>query len=266
MADTVNIGGKPFNKNLVIGGVGIVLIGGVYYYRKNKQTAAAQASVNAAGTDAIDPATGYPYGSAEDAAAINAQSGYVDPSSLGGGYGYTGYAGGSGAVGYQSGQPGSFSNNAQWAQFVEDYEVNTMGADAPTVGNAIGKYITGQPLITDSMISIVQSAIAIGGYPPVSGPNGNPPGYVTANTPAPTPVPPVGKKYPNNQTGEVKSTTTGKSAKVNSNNAGLTWNYIGTKPSAKEPIHQTGTVHSLTTGQSAKVTTSDAGLHWQYAA
>lgn len=262
MADTVKIAGKPFNKTLVIGGVGIVLVAGVYYYRKNKASSAAQASVNAAGSSAIDPATGYPYGSAEDAAALSAQDNYQDPSTLGG-YGYTGYAGGSGSGVFGSGQPGSFNNNAEWAQFVENYEINNMGGDAPTVGNAIGKYITGQSL-TDPMVSIVQSAIAIGGYPPVSGPNGNPPGYITgSSSPVPTPTP--GTKFPNNQTGQVHSVTTGQSAQVSTNNAGQTWNYIGVKSSSKEPMSQTGTVKSLTTGLTAKVTTSDAGLHWKYA-
>lgn len=193
MADTVNIGGKPVNKNLVIGAVGIVMVAGVFYYRKNKTAAANQASVDAAGSSSIDPATGYPYGSAEDAAALSAQGDYQNP--IQGAYGFAGYGGGASAT-FGSGAPGSFANNAEWTNFVEDYEINTMGADGPTVGNAIGKYITGQPLTTDSMVSIVQSAIAIGGYPPTSGPNGHPPGYITATpSPIPTPTPsPTGQK------------------------------------------------------------------------
>lgn len=177
MADTVNIGGKPINKNLVIGGVGVVMVAGVFYYRKNKATAANQASVDAAGSSSIDPATGYSYGSAEDAAALSAQGNYQNP--IQGAYGFAGYGGGASAT-FGSGAPGSFANNAEWAQFVENYEINNMGADGPSVGNAIGKYISGQPLTTDAMVSIIQSAIAIGGYPPTSGPNGHPPGYVTS--------------------------------------------------------------------------------------
>lgn len=222
MPDTVNVAGKPVNKTLLIGGVGIVLVAGVYYYRKNKATAASQASVDTAGQSAIDPATGYPYGSPEDAAALSAQGNYQNPTTLGG-YGYTGYAGGSGSGSFGSGQPGSFNNNAEWAQFVEAYEINNMGADAPTVGNAIGKYITGQPLTTDAMISIVQSAIAIGGYPPVSGPNGNPPGYATTSAPAPIPTPKP-TPTPTPTTGKLAGAISNLQAKVSGTTATVNWN------------------------------------------
>jgi hypothetical protein len=194
MPDTIKVAGKPMNKTLVYGGVGVVLVAGIYYYRKNKASAASAASVTAAGSTEIDPATGYPYGSAEDAAALSSQSDYQSPT-VGGGYGYSGYAGGSGAGAFGTSAPGTFISNADWAQYVEGYEVNTMGADAPTVGNVIGKYLTGQPLTSDNMVSIVQSAIAIGGYPPVSGPNGHPPGYVTSTT-APTTPPPASTSTP----------------------------------------------------------------------
>lgn len=177
MADTIKVFGSNVPKPLVIGGGAAIIIGGIFYYRKNQANAASQASVNAAGSSEIDPATGYPYGSAEDAAALSSQGNYQNP--IQGAYGFAGYGGGA-AANFGSGAPGSFANNAEWAQFVENYEINNMGADGPSVGNAIGKYISGQPLTTDGMVSIVQSAIAIGGYPPTSGPNGHPPGYVTA--------------------------------------------------------------------------------------
>ena|SRR5258707_4168566 len=186
MADTFKIFGSNVPKSVAFGGGGLILVGGVYYYRKQKTSQANKASVTAAGTDSIDPATGYPYGSPEDAAALQTQGNYQSP--IGGGY--SGYSGGGSSSGSS---PGSFTNNAQWAQFVEGYEINNMGADAPTVGDAIGKYLLGHSLITDAMISIVQSAIAIGGFPPVPGPNGNPPNYITSATtppnPAPTPTP-----------------------------------------------------------------------------
>lgn len=208
MADTIKLFGSNVPKPLVIGGGAAIIIGGVFYYRKNQANAASQASVNAAGSSEIDPATGYPYGSAEDAAALSAQGDYQNP--IQGAYGFAGYGGGA-AANFGSGAPGSFANNAEWAQFVENYEINTMGADGPSVGNAIGKYISGQPLTTDGMVSIVQSAIAIGGYPPTSGPNGHPPGYVTAvPNPIPTPTPaPTGKMAGaiHSLVGTVKGTT-----------------------------------------------------------
>lgn len=221
MDGTFKIGGKSVDKTYVYVGVGIVLVAGVYYYRKNKASAASQASVNAAGSTSIDPATGYPYGSAEDAAALQSQGNYQSPVAQGG-YGYTGYAGGSGSGNFGQGAPGSFVSNADWAQYVESYEINTMGADAPTVGNVIGKYLTGQPLTSDAMISVVQSAIAIGGYPPVSGPGGYPPSYKTSNSTAPIPPgttpPPKGTKPAgaiSNLVGSVSGTT-----------AKITWNTV----------------------------------------
>jgi hypothetical protein len=188
MADTIKLMGSNVPKPAVYIGGGLAGLGAIYFYRTKKQQKDAQASVDAAGQSEIDPATGYPYGSAEDAAALANQNNYQMPST-GGGYGYSGYAGGSGSGIFGSGSPGSFNSNAEWAQYVEGYEINNMGGDAPTVGNAIGKYLTGQPLNNDQ-VGIVQSAIAIGGYPPVSGPNGNPPGYVTGTTGNTNPPPP----------------------------------------------------------------------------
>src|SRR5712691_11121348 len=184
MPDTIKVFGSNLPKPIVFSGAGLGLVGGIYYYRKNKSKQAQQAAIDQAGGSSTDPATGSPYGSPEDAAALSAQSNYQMPAT--GGYGFTGYAGGSGSGTFGSGAPGSFNSNAEWAQYVEQYEINNMGADAPTVGNAIGKYLTGQPLSTDQ-VGIVQSAIAIANYPPVSGPNGNPPSYVTSNTSTTTP-------------------------------------------------------------------------------
>lgn len=192
MADTVNFMGNKIPKPVAIGGVGAAGLIAVYFFRTKKQQQDAQASVNAAGSTEIDPATGYPYGSPEDAASLANQDNYQMPSA--GGYGFSGYAGGSGSGIFGSGTPGSFNSNAEWAQYVEAYEVNNLGGDAPTVGNAIGKYLTGQPLTSDQ-VGLVQSAIAIAGYPPVSGPNGNPPGYVTG-TQGNTNPPPNGNPGP----------------------------------------------------------------------
>jgi hypothetical protein len=192
MADTIKLGGINVPKPVAIGGGIAAVTVGIYFYRNKKQQQDAQASIDAAGSTEIDPATGYPYGSPEDAASLNNQDNY----SLPGGYGFSGYAGGSGSGVFGNGAPGSFNSNAEWAQYVENYEVTNLGGDAPTVGNAIGKYLTGQVLTTEQQ-ALVQSAIAIAGYPPVSGPNGNPPGFATApadNNPPPNgnPPPPPG--------------------------------------------------------------------------
>lgn len=188
------------SKNEKIGlGVGAAALLGftIYRYQKQKSAAAAQAAADAAAqapgtgagsSDQIDPATGFPYGSAEDAAALTAQAGYNSP--IGGlGYSDTSYLYG-GYPGYPaSGVPpaaGGFTSNAQWAQYAENYLITTGGADANTVGNALGKYITGGT-IDDSQMSIIDQAIAFAGYPPVSGPEGYPPSIRTAaTTPPPT--------------------------------------------------------------------------------
>lgn len=196
MADTLDIGGmKIQKKTAAIAGIGIVGLFGIQWYRnKQAQSAAAAANTSAtqqAGQTEIDPSTGFPYGSTEDAAALQSQLNYANPYA----YNSSSYAGGQ-VIGYSgSGSPvygpsntGAFTSNAQWAQYVESYLESNQGADPTTVGNAIGKYITGQPLNAD-MVQLVQNAIAIAGYPPVAGTNGNPPSYVTANSPTPTPTP-----------------------------------------------------------------------------
>lgn len=253
MADTVKIFGSNLPKPVVIGGGAAILIGGVFYYRKNKANAASQASVDAAGSNEIDPATGYPYGSPEDAAALTTQGNYQSPNI--GGYGFTGYAGSSGASAFGSGAPGTFTNNAEWAQFVEAYEVNNMGADAAIVGNAIGKYITGQPLINDAQLSIVQSAVAIGGYPPVSGPNGHPPAYITAPLPSPLPSP-----------GKTAGSISGLSVSINGTTAVVKWN-AATNASQGYAYKLTQMNHVLVkSGTTKSLSVSLGGLHrgWTY--
>lgn len=210
MADTIDIGGKPVKKQTVFIATGAVVILGVAVYRYRKQqssatnaaaaaAAAAQAPGTGAGTsDQIDPATGFAYGSAEDAAALTAQSGYNSPFGVPSG---TSYLVGGASSGFPGG--GGFVSNAQWAQAAEDYLVNTAGADATTVGNALGKYITGGTLDA-TMTAIVNQAIAFEGYPPVGGPDGYPPSIRTA----PVTVPPTGGGGGNGSTGTGTGTAT----------------------------------------------------------
>src|SRR5215468_3727767 len=107
MTDTINTPvGAVKKEYLYVGGGLIVIVIGVGWYRNNK---AKKDSVAAAGQAEIDPATGYPFGSAEDAAALRAQAGYISP---GGGSAYTGVT---------QPTPGSFVSNAQWSQWVVDY-------------------------------------------------------------------------------------------------------------------------------------------------
>jgi hypothetical protein len=192
MPDTVNLPGiGKTNKNTayLLGG-GVVLLGGIAWYRSRNAAGSSSSTTAAADTTQIDPATGFPYGSAEDAAALAQQASYVG---VGGG------GGGGGSPIYNSGgtTASAYTTNGQWSQAAEDYLVNTVGGHADVIGNALGKYILGQPLTSDQ-VSVVEQAIAFTGYPPVNGPSGYPPSYRTAATPVTppsvTPKAPTGLK------------------------------------------------------------------------
>ncbi len=167
--------GHMQKKTAVLLGGGLTVVAAIAYYRhqKNAQAANAASTASQATTDAnaggIDPATGFPYGSAEDEAALAQQQGLN--------YSPFGTLGGGGSTGQfpQTGPP--FSTNAAWAQFCEQ-TMGSSGSDA--IAAALGHYLTGSPLQTGES-TIVDQAIAIGGYPPVAGPNGMPPALNTNN-------------------------------------------------------------------------------------
>lgn len=191
-------------KTAAIAGVGLTGVLGIAWYRSKKAKAdAAAASTTSAGalsdpnaidpatglpysqegvgydqTSNIDPATGYPYGSSEDQSAYMSQAGYSGYSGYGGNYPTNPSAN---PVG-----PGSFTNNQMWAQYVEDYMTNTVGGNAAEIGNAVGKYLTGQA-VTSTQKSLIEQAIAFGGYPPVNGVSGFPPSIKTAPPAGPPP-------------------------------------------------------------------------------
>lgn len=265
MADTIKLPVfGPVKKPIVIG-VGVVSAVGIVYYARTKKQAtdAAAASVANAGSSEIDPATGYPFGSAEDAAAMDTQANYQTP--LNTGYGYGGYAGGSGGGVFGTGQPGSFTSNAEWAQYVEAYEENNLGADAVIVGNAIGKYLTGQPLTSDQ-VGVVQSAIAIGGYPPVNGPSGNPPSFVTAGTSGGTTTPPPPPPPPGNTgVGQAKPITGLKIVAKTKTSVTISWNATSAPQGYNYMLKQlNGTVVTNAQTNAHQITIN--GLHsgWEY--
>lgn len=184
-AETINIPGLGQTKKstaYMLGGAAVLVVGVAWYRSRTADTSGGgTAATDASGTgDQIDPATGYVYGSAEDVAALGGQG-----STLGAGY----YGGNGSNVSGISTTTG-YTTNAQWSQAAEEYLVNTVGADANTVGNALGKYITGQPLSSDQ-VTVVTQAIAFVGYPPANGPTGYPPSYKTASEPPATTPPPA---------------------------------------------------------------------------
>lgn len=159
---------------LLLGG-GVIVIGVIIWYRQ-KQLGDTEVTLP---EGEINPATGYAYGSAEDAAALAALTGYVSPPA-------TPAPGGSG--GYPSNL--GFASNGQWVQAVVEYMVGNDLIEEPSqLSSALGKYITGA-YVTDVDVSLIQQAIASQGFPPVASPNGYPPSLNRTNpSPAPTPTP-----------------------------------------------------------------------------
>lgn len=194
-AGTVDLPGfGHIKKGYALAGAGVLLVIVVVWYRQRQSAQAATAAATAA-TDAvtsdtsatdIDPATGYPYGSAEDQAALEAQSSYTgDSSYLGDYYGYSGDGSYGGSI---PAPTEGFTTNGEWSQAAEQYMLNSdPNASADSIAAALGKYIAGSP-VTSTQQTIVQEAIAFEGYPPVNGPNGYPPSVNVQATGTPPPT------------------------------------------------------------------------------
>lgn len=160
---------------LIVGG-GVAIFGVIIWYRQKQLGGTSDTTT----TDAqIDPATGYAYGSPEDAAALAQQASYVSPG------GNTGGGGGGSSTIPQSNV--GYTSNGQWTQAVIATLSNSGAISDPTaLSAALGKYITGAyvaPASTDE--NLIQQAIAVEGYPPVSGASGYPP---SINRTPPTPA------------------------------------------------------------------------------
>ena len=176
-------------------GAGAVVLVLVIWWWKQRQAATAAASSpsssSASGTpagqvtdpagnvcdaSAINAATGYCTGSAQDLAASSGAG--LDYAGGGGGLSGNGLSGyyynGAGASSTAPG-PGNFADNAEWAQYVLAYLTSSAGGDSGTVSTAIGLYLTGAQVTTDQA-AIIDEAIAYGGTPPQAGASGDPPG------------------------------------------------------------------------------------------
>jgi hypothetical protein len=176
--------GTVSKKTALIGGVGVGIVGVMLYrsYRNNRASTAAAT----AGQSEINPATGYPYGSAEDAAAMAAQANYQFPAVGGGG----------GGGGSTSDTSLVISTNAQWTQAVIQYWEDHDLGDTSILSAALGVYVTGG-VATPAQVTLIQQAVAAKGYPPVQGPDGNPP-HINTNPPGNT-NPPAGNNPPPSQ-------------------------------------------------------------------
>jgi hypothetical protein len=191
MAETEKLPGigKVKKTWVYVGIAAVAVIVGFAYYRHRQ--AGGSSSSTAAAAAATDPATGYPTGSAQDLAALQAQS---EASSGYGSYGgsstgtdtgqqlyydpadglydltspYTGTTTGTGTgtTGTANTGPGTFTDDAYWVSYAEE---NVTGYAASAVQGALAAYLAGIPLTTTQM-SIYQAAIAVAGQPPSPGP------------------------------------------------------------------------------------------------
>lgn len=177
MSETVHVPGVGATKKKVVIYVaaGAVLLLGVYWYR-SRGAAGDTGEEGTSGT--IDPATGYVYGSAEDAAALAEQASYIS-------------AAGESSVGVGS-ELGStsttlagpvFSDNHAWSQYASEYLVNVNNKNAAQVSAAMGAYLSGDD-VDDAGKSLIEQAIAYAGRPPVAGVGGYPPSIKLTAAPA----------------------------------------------------------------------------------
>lgn len=204
MADTIKI---PLigdvKKSYAIGG-GIVLlgIGGIIYYRSKSAAASAAASSDTTAStstdtsgsydpNAIDPSTGETYGQE----ALNSNYGYGGiPAS---GYGGANYGSGS-IIGYdQYGDPiygtgassvqttTGITTNSEWATEAEN-DLATLNVDTATAATAISKILAGLP-VTSAQQDLFMQAQGLVGEPP---PQGYPQPIKLTTTPA-QPTPPT---------------------------------------------------------------------------
>jgi hypothetical protein len=177
MSDAISTPLGEIPKKWAIGGAAVAVIGVAMYYRHYQASKAQTAAASAGANTEIDPATGYAYGSAEDAAALGAQQSYINPAGGGGGGGTV-----AGTPSGGTGLPAAFGSNPAWVQYVLGYlRDNAQTEDnGATMQAALAVYITGG-VPTPDQTGLINQAIAIAGYPPIAGANGYPPHINTQN-------------------------------------------------------------------------------------
>jgi hypothetical protein len=160
--------GSVSKTTLYVGGAGAAVLMGYLWWRK-KRTPVTPSTVDTSGADT---------------------SGVGGLASGGGG-------GGMSAIADSSlPQVGTPTSNPQWSALVMQ-QLAGSNADPNALATALGLYLTGGAVTHDQEL-LIDEAIAVAGYPPVSGPTGYPPAIhsqpATGQTnpppaPAPTPTP-----------------------------------------------------------------------------
>src|SRR5260370_21040866 len=161
--------GDVNKKALVIGGVGSVAVVGFVVLRKRKTAAT---TTTAAATDtsgSTDGSSDYLSPGLQDTSQgpTYGQTGYYDPNTGQWVYGNTG-----------TGQAAA-TTNAQWAQNAISYLAGS-GVDTGALSAALGAYLSGHA-VTSDQVTLIDQAIAVECYPPVSGSGGYPPGSHVAD-------------------------------------------------------------------------------------
>ena len=178
MTDTVNLplAGKQSKKAVAVVAVAAAAFV-VFMYVRTRASASSSTTTAAA----IDPSTGYPYGSPQDVAALAGESGTssdeIDPAT-GATYGSVAdeqalaeESGSAGVVNYGTGAAtgtATPASNAAWAQEVEQIVPPLINSPTATsdVAAAVGRFLSGLPLTT-AQAQIIQVAEAELGPPPV---------------------------------------------------------------------------------------------------
>jgi hypothetical protein len=177
--------GKKVPKALAIGGVAVVGVLAAVWWRNNHSatgtsTGAAATVTDSAGNvcSAVNPATGFCPGTAEDTNALNG--------TLNGAGGFGDGSGGDSIIGtttpdqVTNGPP--FTTNAAWSQYaVATLEASDSAIDTGALTDALGAYLNGGQ-VTAAQHVLINDALAVAGSPPVTGANGFPPSINVAGS------------------------------------------------------------------------------------
>jgi nucleoid-associated protein YgaU len=151
----------------------------IWWYFSRKNAASATGAPNqqtdpAGNIGAIDPATGYVYGTPEDLAALASNN-----AGSGGGSGTASGSTGGGTVG------GQYPDDESWGRAAINYLVG-LGIDPTTANEAIQQFLAGQTLTTAQQADVNEAIQALGAPPQPPGPTGTaPPPVVTPPGPPP---------------------------------------------------------------------------------
>lgn len=144
--------------------IGVVFVGGLYYWRRKSGGSGQQATDPAGNVGVIDPATGYVYGSSQDQSSLAAHaSGSTDTTTPSG-----------------STVAGQYTDNPSWSRAAVNYLVG-LGEDPTSANEAIQQYLGSQTLTPQQQAMVNLAIQGIGAPPQLPGPTGTPPPPI--NTP-----------------------------------------------------------------------------------